>query len=160
MRSAKEPLGGGFDDTGGAFCGVDERLLIVAVVDVEGALGRGLGAVGTVGLMVVVVVAVVLAGAGGTGFAGGANCSSAFRFVPAAIGLRSGARSRGTSVGLRARGLALETDTGGVGKVEVGGIGDGLPVSMDERTESRNCHQVNRAIKQREGRGSYTHFVA
>ena len=102
MRSAKEPLGGGFDDTGGAFCwGVEERLLTAVVAVVEGALGRGLGAVDMVDFAVVVVlvvddVAVALVGAGVTDFAGRASCSSAFRLIPETRGLRSEAPSRET----------------------------------------------------------------
>lgn len=151
MRSAKEPLGGGFDDTGGAFCwGVEERLLTAVVAVVEGALGRGLGAVDTVDFAVVVVlvvddVAAALVGAGVTDFAGRASCSSAFRLIPETRGLRSEAPSRGTLTGLRTSVLAFEEVTGGDGEAEVGGIGDGLPVSIDERTESRNCRMISKS---------------
>lgn len=116
------------------------------VAVVEGALGRGLGAVDTVVFAVVVVLVVdddvvvaaaALVGAGVTDFAGRASCSSAFRLIPETRGLRSEAPSRGTLTGLRTSVLTFEEVTGGDGEAEVGGIGDGLPVSMDERTESR-----------------------
>ena len=126
------------------------------VAVVEGALGRGLGAVDTVVFavvvvlvvdddVVVVVVAAALVGAGVTDFAGRASCSSAFRLIPETRGLRSEAPSRGTLTGLRTSVLTFEEVTGGDGEAEVGGIGDGLPVSMDERTESRNCRMISKS---------------
>ena len=55
--------------------------------------------------------------------------------MPGAEFPRSG---RAAVVGFRTSGLAAEEDIGGSGFRDGVGMGDGLPVSRDESTESRN----------------------
>ena len=71
------------------------------------------------------------------------SCSSAFLFVPAARVFRSRGASRGGMLGLRTSDLAVEDETGADKDEEDGGKREGFPVSMDERTESRNCREVS-----------------
>lgn len=80
-----------------------------------------------------------LPGARLSGFDGRCSCSSAFRFIPAVAIFFSEEVSRDGVLGLRTSDLAVEDETGGSGRRDVaGGIADGLPVSMDVSTESRN----------------------
>lgn len=59
-------------------------------------------------------------------------------------------------LGLRASDLAVEDETGADCVVVTGGSGDGLPVSIDERTESRNCPINQRNITSIAGLGAPT----
>ena len=148
MRSANDP-GGGLDEAGAVF-GVDEVLPLDADLAAFGAgFGRGFDAVDVVGLVGAGFVDAGLVGAGlvGTdlpsarlsGFDGRCSCSSAFRFVPAVATFFSEEASRDGVLGLRTSDFAVEDETGGSGRLDfVGGIADGLPVSMDVSTESRN----------------------
>ena len=79
-----------------------------------------------------------LPGARLSGFDGRCSCSSAFRFVPDMATFFSEEASRDGVLGLRTSDFAVEDETGGSGRDVVGGIADGLPVSMDVSTESRN----------------------
>lgn len=157
MRSANDPEGG-LDEAGAVF-GVEEVLLLDADLAAFGAgFGRGFDAVDVVGLEGAGFVDPGLVGAGlvgaglvgaglvGTdlpgarlsGFDGRCSCSSAFRFVPA-VATFSEEASRDGVLGLRTSDFAVEDETGGSGRRDVvGGIADGLPVSMDVSTESRN----------------------
>lgn len=79
-----------------------------------------------------------LAGICDPGFCVRGNGSSAFRFVPVwSPFFRSSVAGRTAGVGFRASGLELDEETVGEGAVDGVGIGVGLPVSIDERTESR-----------------------
>ena len=63
-------------------------------------------------------------------------------------------------MGLRASDLAVDEETGADCVVETGGRGDGLPVSIDERTESRNCLINQRNITRITGSGTPTLILA
>lgn len=128
------------DETGAAF-GAEEVLLLDADFAAFGAgFGRGFDAVDVVaGLVGAGLVGTDLPGARLSGFDGRCSCSSALRFVPAAATFFSEETSRDGVLGLRTSDLAVEDETGGSGRRDVaGGIADGLPVSMDVSTESRN----------------------
>ena len=100
-------------------------------VDVVGLEGAGLVGAG--------LVSTDLPGARLSGFDGRCSCSSAFRFVPDMATFFSEEASRDGVLGLRTSDFAVEDETGGSGRRDVvGGIADGLPVSMDVSTESRN----------------------
>lgn len=116
---------------------MDERLVEADATAAVGALGRAFPAAGIVGL-----VAVDLRGAGGANFDERGSGSSALRFIPCERGFRSVVEGtfRGPRLVLRTSVLTVEEVTGGDTVEETWGIGDGLPVSMDERTESRNWH--------------------
>ena len=138
MRSAYEPGGGGLDEVGAAF-GAEEALLLDIDFAAFGAgFGRGFDAVD----VVVGLVSTDLPGARFSGLDGRCSCSSALRFIPAAVTFLSGKALRDGMpgvLGLRTSDLAVEDETGGSGRRDVaGGIADGLPVSMDVSTESRN----------------------
>lgn len=143
MRSANDP-GGGLDEEGAVF-GVEEVLLLDADLAAFGAgFGRGFDAVDVVGLegaglVGAGLVGTDLPGARLSGFDGRCSCSSAFRFVPDMATFFSEEASRDGVLGLRTSDFAVEDETGGSGRRDVvGGIADGLPVSMDVSTESRN----------------------
>lgn len=128
-------MGGGFDETGGVFLAVATLLFAVGFVGFLMVVGRWLESVG---------VFVDFPGAGLEGiFAPGfwvrGSGSSAFRFVPAGIPFfRSTVAGRPVGVGLLVSGLKFDDEIAGDGAGDDVGIGFGLPVSMDERTESRN----------------------
>lgn len=85
--------------------------------------------------------------------------SSAFRFVPAGTPLfRSTVAGRPVGVDLRVSGFKFDDEIEGDGAGEDVGIGFGLPVSMDERTESRNWAWVSGNFKRLGHRITYTHF--
>jgi hypothetical protein len=148
-------LGGGREDIGAVFwdvAGVGVPLLTAGFA-AEGALGRGFGATDEVtGLESVGLLEGWVIGLWGRG-----NCSSALRFVPEALFGRS-VISRDMVLGLRASDLALEEDIGADWAVVTWGMGVGLPVSMDERTESRNYRKSQQTSPIRQARCSYTHF--
>lgn len=136
IRSAYDPFGGALE--GAIFEAVDVTLsdvgfvacfspAVVATVRDLGATAVGFELADPVGWL--------------PGFEGRRSCSSAFRFVPALVFPPSNDTTRGRRLVLRISELALEADVidtdgcriAGVG----GGMGDGLPVSIDVSTESR-----------------------
>lgn len=140
IRSAYDPFGGALEGTAdeAIFEAVDVTLsdvgfvacfspAVVATVRGLGATAVGFELVDPMGWLPV--------------FRGRRSCSSAFRFVPALVFPPSKDTSRGRGLVLRISELALEAevrDTDGCRVAGVGGgMGDGLPVSMDVSTESR-----------------------
>lgn len=109
IRSAKEPLGGGFEDTALGFGVADVAALGCDFVDI--GFGRGFDVVdagdGLDGLD-----AVGLLGNWLPGLARGCSCSSAFRFVPVLGFSRLGT---GPIPGFRGSGLVVEEVIDGSG---------------------------------------------
>lgn len=115
MRSAYDPGGGGLDEAGAgagagaAFRVVEAPLFDVSLAVLETEFGRGFDAAETdAGFVDAALLSAWL-----SGFDGRRNCSSAFRFVPAA-GLLE-VESRDSVLGLRVSDLAIDEETGASG---------------------------------------------